>query len=494
MTWQVVTVECQAVPACQLPAHLDTHMDDNLLVHGLAVLEECDRADLFSSELERRISHLVCNLCHEKCPDLEAWRLHCVTSHSSVPGYSPARLSSGLSPAPELFKARPGRSVGCPECGLMFSSEDEMRSHQVSQVRSVRLVCGQCGAHWEDLQAHLLSHHATDTICSICHGEVQDLMAHHHQQHQGFSSVIAETEVRCGGDGVTLQYFHTVLATNVRFLATEVKPEKSVKTESGIEIDPPVIKQEESLPKITCVIGSYSQGESKISSEEERNSYNKMCYEKLHNSLDGRNGLGRNCCEICGFVPYTKNKYREKQDHMAKLHFKERIDGLLPSSSPYVCPAELCQYRGKDRQDVQRHYTGKHNILKMWVDAFLKQQDTESLDSETNNLNTSGLEGTRSEWEMTFQEMELIAIQQEQNRKRSEKKKSFVDDIKSGIDFSNSYLTISKVSPGSILDSVVETPPSISLIRIPKTDTSEDSPASALLQSVAARASTSTLR
>ena len=95
---------------------------------------------------------------------------------------------------------------------------------------------------------------------------------------------------------------------------------------------------------------------------------------------------------------------------------------------------------------------------------------------------------------MTFQEMELIAIQQEQNRKRSEKKKSFVDDIKSGIDFSNSYLTISKVSPGSILDSVVETPPSISLIRIPKTDTSEDSPASALLQSVAARASTSTLR
>ena len=55
MTWQVVTVECQAVPACQLPAHLDTHMDDNLLVHGLAVLEECDRADLFSSDLERRI-------------------------------------------------------------------------------------------------------------------------------------------------------------------------------------------------------------------------------------------------------------------------------------------------------------------------------------------------------------------------------------------------------------------------------------------------------
>ena len=29
--------------------------------------------------------------------------------------------------------------------------------------------------------------------------------------------------------------------------------------------------------------------------------------------------VSRNECEICGFVPYTKNKYREKQDHLAKV-------------------------------------------------------------------------------------------------------------------------------------------------------------------------------
>ena len=40
-------------------------------------------------------------------------------------------------------------------------------------------------------------------------------------------------------------------------------------------------------------------------------------------------------CELCGFEPKTKNKYREKQDHLTKQHFKERIDALLPLTSPY---------------------------------------------------------------------------------------------------------------------------------------------------------------
>jgi len=441
-------------------------MDHNSLVHGVAVLEECERADLFSSELESKISHLVCNLCHQSCPHLQAWRLHCLTDHSDVPGYSPTLLSTGLGPGP-------GLGVECPECGRMFSSEEEMNSHLFSQMRSVRLVCGQCEGHWPDLESHLLSHHAEDTACSICHLEVQDLLDHHHQQHQGFASVIAETEERCAGDGETLHCFQTVLATKVRFLATEVKPEESVKREPELEVSSVVNPDQESLPKITHVTGSYPQNESKISSEEERNSYNEICYERLHSSSDRRKtGLGRNCCEICGFVPYTKNKYREKQDHMAKSHFKERIDGLLPSGSPYSCPDPECQYRGKDKQDVQRHYTGKHNILKMWVDSFLREQAgllTSNLKQQTDQL-----AGRKSEWEMTFQEMELIAIQKEKNRKMRGKKRSFIDEIRSEIDLSNSCISISKVSGKSILDSSVESPPSISLIRIKK-DFSVDS-------------------
>ena len=441
-----------------LPLLSTHHMDLPGMVHGVAVLEECDRADLFSSELESRISYLVCNLCQESCPHLQAWRLHCVTDHSTVPGYCPTILSSGLGTARQ---ERAG--VECPECGVMFSSEEEMSSHLLSQTRTVRLVCGQCGAHWPDLESHLLSHHAQDTTCSICREEVQDLLEHHHTTHQGFASVIAETEVRCAGDGETLEYFQTVLATKVRFLATEVKPEDSLKREVEVEVTP----QQESLPKITHITGSYPQNESKISSEEERNSYNVQCYERLHTSSDHwKVGLGRNCCEICGFVPYTKNKYREKQDHMAKSHFKERIDSLLPTGSPYQCPDPECQYRGKDKQDIQRHYTGKHNILKMWVDSFLREQASLLGSSQNNKQHASRLGGKKSEWEMTFQEMESIAIQKEEKRK--EKKRSLVDEIKSEIDLSNSCISISKVTSDSTPVSPLETPPSISLIRIKK--------------------------
>ena len=40
-------------------------------------------------------------------------------------------------------------------------------------------------------------------------------------------------------------------------------------------------------------------------------------------------------CELCGFEPKTKNKYREKQDHLAMKHFKDKIDKIIPHSQPY---------------------------------------------------------------------------------------------------------------------------------------------------------------
>ena len=94
---------------------------------------------------------------------------------------------------------------------------------------------------------------------------------------------------------------------------------------------------------------------------------------------------------------------------------------------------------------------------------------------------------------MSFREMELIAIQQEENRMRAgERQKPSSDNINSDIevDISNSSLSISKISHlQPTLAPVIDTPPSISLIRIqnkesaPKGDLT--SPASILLQSLA---------
>ena len=119
-------------------------------------------------------------------------------------------------------------------------------------------------------------------------------------------------------------------------------------------------------------------------------------------------GVSRNECEICGFVPYTKNKYREKQDHLAKFHFKERIDAVMPTTRPYACPDSDCNYLGKDKQDVLRHYTGKHNILKMWVDAFIKEQNGGSSPPPGAPLQREEL--------LTFSEMEGRAIAGGQGR------------------------------------------------------------------------------
>jgi len=74
-------------------------------------------------------------------------------------------------------------------------------------------------------------------------------------------------------------------------------------------------------------------------------------------------------CELCGFEPKTKNKYREKQDHLVMKHFKEKIDKIFPHCRPYSCPSADCAFTGKDKQALLRHYTGKHGIL----DRYLKE-------------------------------------------------------------------------------------------------------------------------
>ena len=188
------------------------------------------------------------------------------------------------------------------------------------------------------------------------------------------------------------QVFETVLETSARFLASEVKPEKVTSREEDEDIlDTSLLYSNNSeditVPKITQVMGSSDlwsfssnleyrvnnktekapasrkQGKPQrassrrsndnlgISTVEERHRYNVKCYQKLQQTHLGKFDLSKtNNCDICGFEPYTKNKYREKQDHLTKQHFRERIECLLPLTSPYLCPDTQCQYVGKDKQ------------------------------------------------------------------------------------------------------------------------------------------------
>lgn len=79
-------------------------------------------------------------------------------------------------------------------------------------------------------------------------------------------------------------------------------------------------------------------------------------------------------CELCGFEPKTKNKYREKQDHLVMKHFKEKIDKIFPHCRPYSCPSVDCAFTGKDKQALLRHYTGKHGILEKFLKEALAEK------------------------------------------------------------------------------------------------------------------------
>ena len=99
-------------------------------------------------------------------------------------------------------------------------------------------------------------------------------------------------------------------------------------------------------------------------------------------------------CPICKFQATTKNPYRHLQDHLARVHFKERIAAELPTKKPYICPEPGCENKHYPDwqvseiadtfdsssqyllkllllQAVMRHYIGKkHGVL----DRFVKEE------------------------------------------------------------------------------------------------------------------------
>merc|ERR1711963_729389 len=89
-------------------------------------------------------------------------------------------------------------------------------------------------------------------------------------------------------------------------------------------------------------------------------------------------------CELCGFEPKTKNKYREKQDHLMNRHFKKQIDQLLVNSnSQKKCPT--CDYEAGDRQSLLRHYTAKHGILEKLLSEALEEKNIDDEMKVENN-------------------------------------------------------------------------------------------------------------
>ena len=55
-------------------------------------------------------------------------------------------------------------------------------------------------------------------------------------------------------------------------------------------------------------------------------------------------------------------------------HFKDRIDKIFPHCRPYTCPNPECDFTGKDKQALLRHYTGKHGVLELYLQEALREK------------------------------------------------------------------------------------------------------------------------
>ena len=262
---------------------------------------------------------------------------------------------------PEHFRESPYLKWPCPECKRFFRTEEERNSHLVSVTTMVELVCGQCGDLAQDMETHIRGH-GGDVRCGECGAWCGDINTHMEDAHAGYTGVISLQTVTCAGDGLRSVTRKISLRTTARFLASEVKPvPRDWSQFTDKRLDVPL------RPLPTKPFRNSERDKALKPPEILPDDF----FDAEGNRIWAKMPSGAHQCELCGFKAVTKNKYREKQDHMSKWHFSKRLELIIPQNSkkPFVCPD--CDYTGKDRQCVMRHYTGKHNVLDIWTNELL---------------------------------------------------------------------------------------------------------------------------
>ena len=91
-------------------------------------------------------------------------------------------------------------------------------------------------------------------------------------------------------------------------------------------------------------------------------------------------------CELCGFEPKTKNKSRERMDHLAMKHFRDQMISELRKDLPMRCP-RCDSFESKDRQQLFRHMISKHKVLDHYLQCAVEKMKAEGKQPFVNDLN-----------------------------------------------------------------------------------------------------------
>ena len=320
-------------------------------------------------QVRDQLCSLVCSMCGLMCDTFTDWEEHVAevtakedSDHASL---LTVQVSSNREKiTPDSFKETIFKKWWCGECGRFFRTEEERDRHRGSLVTSVQLQCPQCGQTVTDMALHL-TNHKKDVKCGECGDWCGDLNSHMLEVHAGYPSVLCLQTSSCAGDGTSVVTRNIYLKTPARFLAGEVKPIQSPSSERGGQSDKHPVRSYRNNDRDKALRPPDILPKQFFDSE------GKRIWAKMPSNAHQ--------CELCGFKAVTKNKYREKQDHMSKWHYSKRLEMIIPQNTkkPFLCPD--CHYTGKDRQCVLRHYTGKHNVLEIWTNEFLTAINTKSL-------------------------------------------------------------------------------------------------------------------
>ena len=340
-------------------------------VHGSAELSSGAREDLFSVFVSDHLVNIVCGGCGLACDNHGVWEEHVrdmtIKEDEHHTSLFTVQITSNVEKlTSDNFKESSFKKFPCPECGRYFKTEEDVDCHRLCVSTSVKLVCPQCSLLVPDMEEHLVLH-GDDVQCGECGDWCGHVDTHMVEAHSGYASVLVTITDTCAGDGTARVIREIALATNARFLASEVKPvdwSENTNTEDKEENIRPyrfnkASERDKALMPPDTLPDDFFDSEGK------------RIWVKLPSNAHQ--------CELCGFKAITKNKYREKQDHISKWHFAKRLEMIIPQNTkkPFLCPD--CHYTGKDRQCVLRHYTGKHAVLETWTNEFLQAMNNKNM-------------------------------------------------------------------------------------------------------------------
>ena len=151
-------------------------------------------------------------------------------------------------------------------------------------------------------------------------------------------------------------HFHLVHAT----ANSDAPPKKRPKLQNKKSAKKRILKRGHKSKK-----SLKSQASNRMNVEPEHQKQNKLV---LRKASDKRKIPLK--CELCDFEWKFHNLPNENftmREHMVRVHFKDKLNQLLPQTHPFKCPE--CDWVGEIKTHLFRHYLGKHDLY----DKFLTQ-------------------------------------------------------------------------------------------------------------------------